>query len=116
MTAGELIAAVDALRPNQYESEQKLRWLRELDEKLLLECRAPEKELPESYTEDSALLAPFPYDWGLYTNWLFCQIDLNNAEILKYNQSMTLFSAAWRQLADHWNRTRELGMFERWKL
>ena len=125
MTAGELIAAVDALRPNQYDTEQKLLWLRELDWKLWLEGQITWKQtegqsaweqLTAPYTEDTVLLAPFPYDWGLYTNWLFCQIDLNNAEILKYNQSMTLFSAAWRQLADHWNRTRELGMFERWKL
>ena len=34
MTAGELIAAVDALRPNQYSAEQKLRWLQLLDAKL----------------------------------------------------------------------------------
>ena len=31
MTAGEAIAAADALRPNQYSTAQKLQWLRRLD-------------------------------------------------------------------------------------
>lgn len=116
MSAGELIAAVDALRPNHYDSAQKLRWLAELDGKLFREC-AREGEAPaETYSADTELLAPFPYDQGLYTGWLFCQIDLNNAEILKYNQSMSLFASAWRQLADHWNRTRTPGEARRWAL
>ena len=116
MTAGELIAAVDELRPNQYDTEQKLLWLRELDGKLILEGRGEAECRLEPYTEATVLFAPFPYNWELYIAWLFCQIDLHNAEILKYNQSMTLFTAAWRQLVDYWNRKREPGLFRRWKL
>ena len=116
MTAGELIAAVDALRPNHYESARKLRWLAELDGKLFREC-AREGEAPaETYSAETQLLAPFPYDQALYTAWLFSQIDLNNAEIGKYNQSMSLFASAWRQLADDWNRTRVPGEARRWAL
>ena len=37
MTAGELIARVDELRPNAYSAEQKLRWLRRLDGQILAE-------------------------------------------------------------------------------
>ena len=37
MTAGELIALADALRPNQYASADKLRWLRQLDEQIRIE-------------------------------------------------------------------------------
>ena len=116
MSAGELIAAVDALRPNHYDSAQKLRWLAELDGKLFREC-AREGEAPaETYSADTELLAPFPYDQGLYTGWLFAQIDLNNAEIVKYNQSMTLFAAAWRQLADFLVRTRRPVAPGAWRL
>ena len=110
MSAGELLAAVDALRPNQYGAAEKLAWLRLLDGKLVSELLAPAGAAPLSpmpdYGADTALLAPFPYDWALYTNWLFAQIDLHNAEIVKYNQSMTLFAAAWRELADFFNRRR----------
>lgn len=109
MTAGAILAAVDALRPNQYTSAEKLGWLRLLDGKLVSELLAVYDaacpELPASYSAESELLAPFPYDWELYTSWLFAQIDLHNAEIVKYNQSMTLFASAWRQLADGWTRT-----------
>ena len=110
MTAGKLIELVDELRPNHYGPELKLMWLRRLDGQIYLELiksheNAPEEAaLPESYTEDSQLLAPEPYCQELYCAYLFCQIDLNNAEIQKYNQSASLMSAAWRQFADHCNR------------
>ena len=108
MTAGELIRQVDELRPNVYSRERKLCWLRRLDGQIreeLLETHAGEREpLPEDYTESTALLAPFPWGEGLYTAWLFCQIDLHNGEIQKYNQSLRLLAAAWRSLADAWNR------------
>ena len=109
MTAGEVLAAVDTLRPNQYGATEKLAWLRQLDGKLYDELfwvyDGDLSGQPRTYTAKTMLLAPFPYDWALYTNWLFAQIDLHNAEIVKYNQSMTLFAAAWRELGDYWNRT-----------
>ena len=120
MTAGELIAAVDALRPNQYTAAQKLGWLRLLDGKLANELFAAlegeQPVWPGSYTAETVLPAPFPYDWELYTGWLFAQIDLHNAEIVKYNQSMTLFAAAWRQLADFLVRTHRPAARGGWRL
>ena len=120
MRAGELIAAVDALRPNPYSTGQKLRWLALLDQKLESEVLSVYEEVDANrspdYGEETALLAPFPYDWELYTNWLFAQIDLMNAEIVKYNQSMTLFAAAWRQLADAMNRRHAVKNRGAWRL
>ena len=147
MTAGELIARVDELRPNAYSAEQKLRWLRRLDGQILAEIEethgalpplqgevaeqsedggvvprpttpqsppaaatAPlagePRALPDAYTDDTELLAPFPWDEGVYSAWLFCQIDLHNGEIGKYTQSLQLLAAAWRSLADWVNRSR----------
>ena len=214
MTAGELIARVDELRPNAYSAEQKLRWLRRLDGQILAEIwethgasaarsaqsealssrtspqagvairtpgeteetdchavgrhahmpperlnggairgslptvrhdsvgeglappvgagadpttggaspaptetgetvetgysefRIPHSELSPVYAADTQLLAPFPWDEGVYTAWLFCQIDLHNGEIGKYTQSLQLLAAAWRSLADWVNRRR----------
>ena len=119
MTAGEVIAAADALRPNPYPAAQKLEWLRTLDGKLLRENPGrfdPEPELPAAYAAESPLLAPFPYDWELYTSWLFAQIDLHNSEIVKYNQSMALFASAWRQLADWLIRSRAPAGAGSWRL
>ncbi len=121
MTAGALIAAVDELRPNQYAAARKLEWLRRLDGQILAEIEsshAPagagssggeaedEAVLSAAYTADTELLAAFPWDEALYTAWLFCQIDLHNGEIGKYNQSLALFQAAWSSLADAVNRAR----------
>ena len=155
MTAGEVIALVDALRPNQYGEEQKLRWLRRLDGQILAELEdmhePPDDQIgaqrqrvrfgeeeggsgdgafvtlhgsemeqassdADLYTVDTELLAPFPYDEELYTAYLFCQIDLHNAEIQKYNQSLSLLAAAWRQLADWINRSRRPKGVPGWKL
>ena len=169
MTAGEILDRVDALRPNSYSPEQKLRWLRRLDGQILLElletheravpptvacgdtvrfapllpakpatgsfCRGKspagggngaesvgqlpplgevppclhggDRELPSlpaSYDQQTELLAPFPWGEGVYIAGLFCQIDLHNGEIQKYNQSLSLLAAAWRSLADWINR------------
>ena len=112
MTAGELIARADSLRPNQYATEEKLQWLKRLDGQIRRELeethQRPEDQAAEAegspYTEDTVLRVGFPYDEELYTAYLFCQIDLHNGEIAKYNQSLVLLSAAWRQLADSINR------------
>lgn len=108
LLSGELLAAVDEEKPNQYPASRKLSWLRELDglvQKELLETHAGEiAALPESYDELSSLLVPEPYGAALYRFWLFAQIDLTNGEILKYNQSLALFNAAWRLYADSLNR------------
>ena len=113
MTAGEILSLVDGLRPNQYQTGDKLRWLRRLDGQILAELEETHQGggeeapvLPAQYAGDTELLAPFPYAEELYSAYLFCQIDLHNAEIQKYNQSITLLAAAWRQLADWLNRRR----------
>ena len=71
--------------------------------------------LPDPYTADTELLIGAPYGEELYTAYVFAQIDLNNAEIEKYNQSASLFSAAWRQLADRINRTQRPKGQRRWR-
>ncbi len=122
MTAGELIAQVDALRPNHYSVEEKLRWLQRIDGQILRELEEThvksggESAFPADYTEETELRVGFPYDSELYTAYLFCQIDLHNGEIGKYNQSMSLLSAAWRQLADSVNRERLPESGSGWKL
>ena len=64
------------------------------------------RALPDAYTDDTELLAPFPWDEGVYSAWLFCRIDLHSGEIGKYTQSLQLLAAAWRSLADWVNRSR----------
>lgn len=113
MTAGELLARADALRPNAYETAEKLRWLERLDGQIareLIDTHAAASPTGAAaapgaaYTAESVLLAPEPYGEEVYLAYVFAQIDLNNAEIEKYDQSAALFAAAWRALADDINR------------
>jgi len=112
MTAAELIERADALRPNHYSAEQKLGWLCRLDRQIHAELilpRSADFPAPEAeYAADTELIEDGPYAEELYLCYLFAQIDLNNAEIQKYNQSASLLNAAWRALADSYNRRRAL--------
>lgn len=116
MTAGEIIALADRLRPNQYTDADKLRWLERLDGQVLSEIIGTHAEISSdaapdttpagtAYTASTELLVPFPYAEELYTAYIFTQIDLMNAEITRYTQSATQLAAAWRQYADWYNRT-----------
>ena len=122
MTAGELIAQVDALRPNQYTLVQKLQWLQRIDGQIRREleetheAESPDSSREEPYSEETVLRVAFPYDTELYTAYLFSQIDLHNGEIGRYNQSLTLLAAAWRQLADSINRERQPKSTGGWRL
>ena len=59
---------------------------------------------PDDAPDDTELLAGFPND-SMYLRWLESQIDLNNAEINKYNQSRELFNTAYLTYTDWYNRT-----------
>lgn len=110
LRAGALVSLADEEHPNACPASRKLEWLRELDglvwaEQLSThegECAEP----PARYDAETPLLLPFPYGQPLYRAWLFTQLDLVNGEIVRYNQSLTMFQWLWRQYVDALNRTR----------
>lgn len=111
MKIAEAIDLIDALRPNQYSDEDKVRWLSVLDGKAYIEVilthEGADEVSYEAYTTedmDKELLIPAPHDHEIYVNWLMAQIDQANAEIGKYNQSITLYNAAFLQWQQYYNR------------
>ena len=60
----------------------------------------------EDETDDSSteLLIPSPDD-EVYIYWLYAHIDLRLGETDRYNNSATLYNAAWQQAAKRYNRT-----------
>lgn len=111
MKIAEAIDLIDALRPNQYSDEDKVRWLSVLDGKAYIEVilthEGADEVSYEAYTTedmDRELLIPAPYAHEVYINWLMAQIDQANAEIGKYNQSITLYNAAFLQWQQYYNR------------
>ena len=112
MKVMEIIALVDGLRPNRFSNAEKFRWLSDIDGLIHRELLESHEGAPESafagYAEgvddDTELLAPFPYD-ALYRWYLESQIDLNNMEIAKYNNSRAMFNNAYVTYTDWYNRT-----------
>ena len=111
LTAGDIIATVDNVEPNQYSTGQKLGWLNELDglvwdevvrTHLRFEC-PKERTVIDSVT--SELLIPFPYGESIYSHYLQAMIASENGEAAKYNQQISLYNAAYRTYVNHVNRT-----------
>ena len=112
MTIQEAVTLVDRMKPNQYEYTQKVKWLSKLDGMIFQEVIATHggSETTEfagydGVDPDKELLVPFPYDEDLYNFFLQSQIDRENGEMGKYNQTVTLYNNAYRIFADWYNRT-----------
>lgn len=112
MKLGEAIERTDTLKPNGYTSEEKTRWLSELDGILVNEVlqwvKQSEWEKPDfpyQYDRDyeKDLLAP-PEHADLYIKYLFAQIDFHSGEYTSYNASASLFQAAYDSYAAYQRR------------
>ena len=111
MTIIEVINQIDALKPNNYSQEDKIKWLSNLDGIIKREIidthEGAEEVVFDGYTEETAtdtpLLVPAPYD-DIYVKWLEVQIDYANAEYGKYANSMTMYNNAYATFASYYNR------------
>lgn len=109
----EAISRTDELKTNDYEQSEKVRWLAELDNKIYEEIiKTHEGGCDVTYTPYTAdtaldtteLLADDAYA-EMYIAWLSAKIDLNNAEIGKYNNQITEFNALYSAFWRWYNRT-----------
>ena len=112
MTVAEAISVVDKLRPNQYQDTFKIKWLSKLDGQIFKEVFMTHADSPiesfDGYDENSQnkeLLVPYPYDEDIYNYFLQAQIDKENGEVGKYNQSITLYNNAFLTFQNWYNRT-----------
>ena len=111
MTIIEAINKVDTLKPNNYTHTEKIKWLSNLDgiiKKEIIDTHEGGKDVIFNGYDDSSdystqLLVPFPYD-DLYIKWLEAQIDYNNAEYGKYNNSSTAYNNAYSTFERYYNR------------
>ena len=123
MTIQEVIANVDDLMPNQYATEQKIRWLSTLDGKvfhelILTHCGAETAFFPpDGYdSDDCELLVQHPYADDVYGNYLKSRIAAENNEIIKYDQFAALFNQAYNDYTAWYNRTHMPLQHGRWRL
>ena len=114
MTAGEMIALADRLRPNQYTTADKLRWLERLDGQVLSEVIgthaeiAPDAASGTAYTAATELLVPFPYGDDVYLNYLQAMVALENAETQRYNKRLQFFNNAYAEYQNWYNRNHSM--------
>ena len=111
MTIIEAINKIDALKPNNYSQDDKIKWLSNLDGIIKSEIidthEGGENVVFKGYNEDTpidtALLVPHPYD-DVYIKWLEAQIDYTNAEYGRYNNSVTAYNTAYSAFSRYYNR------------
>ena len=112
MRIDEVIAAVDALKPNQYTGAQKIKWLSECDSNVwqkIIQTHEKVEGMPEVFygydperDMESRLLAPAPHDI-LYRYYLEMMIDFYNKEINAYNNSSAMYNRAFAEFANWYN-------------
>ena len=111
MTLIEAINRIDTIKPNNYTQTDKIRWLSILDGTIKAEIidthEGGEDVVFEGYDDNTSihtvLLVPAPYD-DVYIKWLESQIDYNNAEYGKYNNSSTAYNTAYLAFERYYNR------------
>jgi hypothetical protein len=112
MTIMEALYRVDELKPNSYSQVEKIKWLSALDGMVKSEIidthEGEEDKVFNGYNEDTVLttelLIPAPYD-EIYIRWLETQMDYNNGEYGKYNNSVAMYNTAYSAYERHYNRT-----------
>lgn len=109
MTIIEAINRIDLLKPNTFTQLEKVRWLSTLDGIIkteILDKHEGDSVQFSGYDDSTivttALLVPAPYD-DVYLFWLESKIDYWNAEYGKYNNSISMFNAAYSTYENYYN-------------
>ena len=110
MTIIEAINKIDSLKHNTYNQNDKVEWLSRADwmiKRHIIDTHEGGVEFSgyDGSTDlQKELLAPAPYD-ELYLRWMEAQIDYNNGEYSKYNNSIDMFNTAYEAFQNYYNRT-----------
>lgn len=113
MTIQECIDMVDNQKPNQYSKRDKVMWLSFIDKTIINDVLKTHEGYDgkydnfEGYTEDQltkTLIVESPYD-RLYPAFLKMQIDGENGEMPRYNNSASIFNAYLLEYRKYYNKT-----------
>lgn len=109
MTIAEVLQTADALRPNKLSESIKLRWLSELEGRILTEIDGRNPETIPLLTEKTPrilrLFAPAPYD-RVYWTFLLKMIDYAAKDAAAYQMSAAVFNEAYADFAKWFHRTK----------
>ena len=111
MTISAAINKIDALKPNTYTEDDKVKWLSTLDgtiKKEIIDTHEGGEDIVfNGYDYDTSteteLLVESPHD-DIYIRWLEAQIDYANGEYGKYSNAMVMFNSAYSTFERFYNR------------
>lgn len=111
ITIGEVIALVDAVKPNTQSDREKISWLNNLDRIVkedIIDTHEGYEEFDfngydENTPTNTALLIPAHYGRDIYRHYLELNIDLINKEFSKYNSSSALFQSCYNNFELYWH-------------
>lgn len=112
MQITDAIKEADRLKPNDFPTEDKLRWLERLERRVRGEIMThytgtvPEIEPFEPEDLNRELQVPAPYD-EMYVHWLCAQMDYYEREYDSFNASNGMFEAVYGQFRNWYNRNHE---------
>ncbi len=114
MTINKAIIRVDDLRPGGSSTEEKLRWLEELEGRIRVEVlERYEGELPDlpdfdrvEFDMQSELQASGPYE-ALYIHYVAMMISYRMEEYDAYNTEKQMFESLYSGWRNEYNRTHQ---------
>ena len=112
MTIEQAIRLADEQRPNALMGATKIRWLTELEGRIVNEVYRNRREFEHikfsGYTQDTdvttQLIVPDPYS-DIYVYWLFMKTDYANNETDRFNNDAVMYNTAYLAYVNHINRT-----------
>ena len=108
MKAIEAIAQLRAVKENQYDDTELLRWLSDLDGQIYSEHIKPHEGTDDiahgPHDQESVLMIPEPYT-NVYITWLTAMVDYHNGELDRFNNSMVMYNMALMAFVNWFNRT-----------
>ncbi len=115
MTINELLTEIDEVMPHQYDDALLIKWLSNLEGKIVLEVFATHEVLEDEpnpsdfhgYTDSdigAELLVKEPFT-DLYRFYLMSQICFANQEVDRYTNEMIMFNASYNSFTSYWNST-----------
>ena len=112
MTIEQAIKLADEQRPTALMGPTKIRWLTELEGRIINELLKNRKEYShltfQGYAEDlpvtTELIIPDPYS-DIYVYWLFMKTDYTNNETDRFNNDAVMYNTAYLAYVNHIMRT-----------
>jgi hypothetical protein len=99
MKISDMLELVDAVKSNEYSDDLKIRWLNEVEGRVLCEIRKVKPEdIKEMTGSDDVLSVPNPYS-RLYLFYLASMIDFSRGDAAAFSRSNEAFEAAFTEYA-----------------